>query len=384
MKEIDMLAIARTNGFRLGNAQDRQGGTGCTVLVFPDSAPCAVDVRGGGPASRESELLSPMAAASGIHAILLSGGSAFGLNASAGVMQYLEEQHIGFDTRICKVPLVVESCIYDLGCGDNVRPDAAMGYAACQAAETGDFREGCYGAGTGATVGKLCGPDYMMKSGLGAYAVQVGALQVGAVVSVNAVGDVLDEQGQILAGMRSRDGQGFADTRRVMLEEAGQTPTLFSQRAVGTTTNTTIGAVVTNGRFDKAQLKKIAALGSNGIVRAIRPVNTTADGDSLYAASVGSVSAELSLTGTIAAYVVEKAIRRAVLEAHQDPREFARQFCAAHPDAIVVANEVGAGVVPIAKEERLFRETVGRALCIVAQEAESVTRCVCGIGVRIK
>ena len=114
MKEIDMLAMARTNGFRLGNAQDRQGGTGCTVLVFPDSAPCAVDVRGGGPASRESELLSPMAAASGIHAILLSGGSAFGLNASAGVMQYLEEQHIGFDTRICKVPLVVESCIYDL------------------------------------------------------------------------------------------------------------------------------------------------------------------------------------------------------------------------------------------------------------------------------
>ena len=129
MKEIDMLAMARTNGFRLGNAQDRQGGTGCTVLVFPESAPCAVDVRGGGPASRESELLSPMAAASGIHAILLSGGSAFGLNASTGVMQYLEEQHIGFDTRICKVPLVVESCIYDLGCGDNVRPDAAMGYA---------------------------------------------------------------------------------------------------------------------------------------------------------------------------------------------------------------------------------------------------------------
>ena len=315
MKEIDMLAMVRANGFRLGNAQDRQGGTGCTVLVFPDSAPCAVDVRGGGPASRESELLSPMAAASGIHAILLSGGSAFGLNASTGVMQYLEEQHIGFDTRICKVPLVVESCIYDLGCGDNVRPDAAMGYAACQAAEKGDFREGCYGAGTGATVGKLCGPDYMMKSGLGAYAVQVGDLQVGAVVSVNAVGDVLDEQGQILAGMRSRDGQGFADTRRVMLEEAGQTPTLFSQRAVGTTTNTTIGAVVTNGRFDKAQLKKIAALGSNGIVRAIRPVNTTADGDSLYAASVGSVSAELSPTGTIAAYVVEKAIRRAVCQA---------------------------------------------------------------------
>ena len=315
MNEITLMEMAQAAQFRLGNAQNRTAGTGCTVLIFPKSAPCAVDVRGGGPASRESELLNPMAAASGIHAILLSGGSAFGLNASTGVMQYLEEKGIGFDTRVCKVPLVGESCIYDLGCGDNVRPDAAMGYNACVAAELNSFREGCYGVGTGATVGKLCGPDYMMKSGLGAYAVQVGELQVGAVVAVNAVGDVLNKDGTILAGMRSRDGQGFADTRRVMLEEYGKTPTLFSQRAVGTTTNTTIGAVITNGKFNKAQLKKIAALGSNGIVRTIRPVNTTADGDSLYAASVGTVSAELSLTGTIAAYVVEKAIRRAVTQA---------------------------------------------------------------------
>ncbi|MGN0948715.1 P1 family peptidase [uncultured Megasphaera sp.] len=315
MNEITLMEMAQASQFRLGNAQNREAGTGCTVLIFPKSAPCAVDVRGGGPASRESELLNPMAAASGIHAILLSGGSAFGLNASTGVMQYLEEKGIGFETRVCKVPLVVESCIYDLGCGDNVRPDAAMGYQACVSAEMNVFREGCYGAGTGATVGKLCGPDYMMKSGLGAYAVQVGELQVGAVVAVNAVGDVLKKDGTILAGMRSRDGQGFADTRRVMLEEYGKTPTLFSQRAVGTTTNTTIGAVITNGKFNKAQLKKIAALGSNGIVRTIRPVNTTADGDSLYAASVGNVSAELSLTGTIAAYVVEKAIRRAVTQA---------------------------------------------------------------------
>ena len=312
MKEI---AFTDIDGVRIGSAENSAAGTGCTVVICEAGAPCGVDIRGGGPASRETGLLDPTAAAEKIHAVLLSGGSAYGLDAAGGVMHYLEEHDIGFETRICKVPLVVASCIYDLGCGDNVRPDAAMGYAACQAAETGDFREGCYGAGTGATVGKLCGPDSMMKSGLGAYAVQVGDLQVGAVVAVNAVGDVLDEQGQILAGMRSRDGQGFADTRRVMLEEAGQTPTLFSQRAVGTTTNTTIGAVVTNGRFDKAQLKKIAALGSNGIVRAIRPVNTTADGDSLYAASVGSVSAELSLTGTIAAYVVEKAIRRAVCQA---------------------------------------------------------------------
>jgi L-aminopeptidase/D-esterase-like protein len=311
MKEIKLTDI---EGFRIGNAQNSEGGTGCTVVICPEGAPCGVDVRGGGPASRESELLNPTAAAAMIHAVLLSGGSAYGLDAAGGVMKYLEEHGIGFDTRICKVPLVAASCIYDLGCGDNVRPDAAMGYAACVAAENNDVQEGNHGAGTGASVGKLCGPQYMMKSGLGMYAVQCGDLQVGVVVVVNAVGDVLDEQNHIIAGMRTADNTGFADTRRVMLEEYGVRPTLFSQRGVGTT-NTTIGAVITNGKFNKSQLKKIAALASNGIVRSIRPVNTTADGDSLYALSVGDVSAELSTTGTIAAYVVEHAICRAVRNA---------------------------------------------------------------------
>ncbi len=308
MKEIHITDIA---GFQVGNAQNDEGGTGCTVLICPDGAPCGVDVRGGGPASRESELLQPTAAAEKIHAVLLSGGSAFGLNAATGVMTYLEEQGIGFPTRICKVPLVVASCIYDLGCGQNVRPDAAMGYAACVASEKNTMTEGNAGAGTGATVGKLCGPAGMMKSGIGAYAVQIGELQVGAIVVVNAVGDVLNEDNTILAGMRRTDGTGFVDTRRVMLEEYGQTETLFSKRAAGTT-NTTIGAVVTNGKFTKTQLKKIAALASNGIVRTVRPVNTTADGDSLYALSVGHAAAELSLTGTLAAYAVEHAVRRAV------------------------------------------------------------------------
>ena len=312
MKEITLQDIG---GFRIGSAQDERGGTGCTVLIFPDGAPCGVDVRGGGPASRETELLNPAAAAECIHAVLLSGGSAFGLNAAAGVMQYLEERHIGFETGICKVPLVVASCIYDLGCGANVHPDAAMGYAACVAAGTNDVQEGNYGAGTGATVGKLCGAAQMMKSGLGIYAVQVGDLQVGAVVAVNALGDVLGERNEIIAGMRTVDGTGFADTRRVMLEEYGTTATMFSGPPAGGTTNTTIGAVVTNGKFDKAHMKKIAALAGNGFVRTIRPVNTTADGDSLYALSVGDVEADVSTTGTIAAYVVEQAVRRAVLTA---------------------------------------------------------------------
>lgn len=308
---MNPIAITDIQGIRIGNAQDKDGGTGCTVIISPQGAPCGVDVRGGGPASRELELLNPAANADKIHAVLLSGGSAYGLDAAAGVMQYLEEHDIGFDTRICKVPLVVASCIYDLGCGKNARPDAQMGYEACMAAECQTFTEGCYGVGTGATVGKLCGPEYMMKSGVGAYAVQAGDLQVGAIVVVNAVGDVLGENNQIIAGMRKSDGKGFADSRRVMLEEYGQTDTLFSQRDAGTT-NTTLGIVVTNGKFDKAHMKKIAAMASNGLVRTIRPVNTTADGDSMYAMSVGKVHAEVSLTGTMAAYVVEHAVRRAV------------------------------------------------------------------------
>ncbi len=308
---MNPIAITDIQGIRIGNAQNKDGGTGCTVLISPQGSPCGVDVRGGGPASRELELLNPAANAERIHAILLSGGSAYGLDAATGVMKYLEEHDIGFDTRICKVPLVVASCIYDLGCGQNVRPDAQMGYEACVASEQQRFTEGCYGVGTGATVGKLCGPKYMMKSGVGAYAVQSGELQVGAVVVVNAVGDVLGENNQIIAGMRLADGNGFANSRQVMLEEYGQADTLFSQRDGGTT-NTTLGIVVTNGKFDKAHMKKIAAMASNGFVRTICPVNTTADGDSMYAMSVGEVHAEMSLTGTMAAYVVEHAVRRAV------------------------------------------------------------------------
>ncbi len=308
MQEIPLQQI---KGFQIGSAQDEAGGTGCTVLIFPDGAPCSVDIRGGGPASRETELLNPAAAAEQIHAILLSGGSAFGLNAAAGVMQYLEERNIGFDTAICKVPLVVASCIFDLGCGANVRPDAAMGYAACAASEENIVREGNYGVGTGATVGKLCGSSGMMKSGLGIYALQAGDLQIGAVIAVNALGDVLDEHNNIIAGMLNEDGKTFADTRRVMIEEYAVRDTLFCPRAAGTT-NTTIGAVITNGKFSKAQLKKIAALAGNGMVRAIRPVNTMADGDSLYAASVGNIKADISTAGTLAAYAVECAVRRAV------------------------------------------------------------------------
>ncbi|MDO4280883.1 MAG: P1 family peptidase [Peptococcaceae bacterium] len=306
MREI---ALQDISGFRIGSAENVDAATGCTIIICPTGAPCSVDIRGGGPASRETELLNPVAAAEFVHAVVLSGGSAYGLSSADGVMRYLEEHDIGLPVGDALVPLVVASCIFDLECGKNVRPDAAMGYAACVAAEKNlPLVEGNYGVGTGATVGKLLGEEWMMKAGLGTYALAVGDLQVGAVVAVNALGDVLDEEGKVLCGLRDPSGGGLADTRKLLLEKGEA----LAQIMQGAVTNTTIGAVITNGKFNKAQLKKIAALASNGMVRAVCPVNTTADGDAIYALSVGEVAADLDYTGVLAAYAVEQAIRRAV------------------------------------------------------------------------
>ena len=191
MREI---SITELQNLKIGQAENARAGTGCTVFLLGETgAPVGLDVRGGGPASRESELLKPTAAAQVIHAILLGGGSAFGLDAAGGVMRYLEERGIGFDVGVTKVPLVCQSDLFDLTVGDaHTRPDAAMAYQACVNAETGNYRDGNYGAGTGATVGKLLGMPHCMKSGIGSYAVQVGPLQVGAVVAVNALGDIYD------------------------------------------------------------------------------------------------------------------------------------------------------------------------------------------------
>lgn len=313
MKEIALQDIQ--GAFCLGSAENAMAGTGCTVILCPQGAPCAVDIRGGGPASRESTLLDPVAAADRIHAVLLSGGSAYGLDAAGGVMRYLEEKSIGLPVAGTIVPLVVAACIFDLSCGENVRPDADMGYAACVASENGKMlEEGNHGVGTGATVGKLLNGEGMMKAGLGTYAIQIGELQVGAIVAVNALGDVVDESGTILAGLLSEDGKQFADTRLQMFDHYEKIAPILAGLG-DAVSNTTIGAVITNGKFDKTQLKKIAALASNGLVRAIRPVNTTADGDSIFALSVGDLDCDINLAGTAAAYVLEQAIRRAVMKA---------------------------------------------------------------------
>ena len=305
MKEI---SIKDFRNIQIGQAENVQAGTGCTVfLLGREGASVGLDVRGGGPASRESELLKPLAAAQVIHAILLAGGSAFGLDAAGGVMRYLEERGIGVDVGATRVPLVCQSDLFDLTVADaHTRPDAAMAYEACVNAETGNYRDGNHGAGTGATVGKLLGMEHCMKSGIGSYAVQVGNLQVGAVVAVNAVGDVYDyENGRKIAGLLAADGKTFLDSELAAL----QAIEAQAEKFVG---NTTLGVILTNARLDKAHLCKIAGMAHDGYARAIRPVHTSMDGDSIYAVSLGDVPADMDVVGTLAARVMAKAIVRAV------------------------------------------------------------------------
>lgn len=304
---VKEIPISEIENVKIGHAQDYENATGCTVLLFENGAPAGIDVRGGGPASRETKLLDPVAANQGIHGILLSGGSAFGLDAAGGVMKYLEEKNIGFPVGMTVVPIVCASCLFDLELVNHkVRPDAAMAYEACLDAGKKRSDSGNIGAGTGATVGKFKGPEYMMKAGLGCYAVQVGDLKVGAVVAVNAVGDVFDmDSGKKLAGLLNETKDGFLNTEEEIYKAYAGLKNLF-------TGNTTIGVIVTNGKFDKVQMQKIASMAHNGYARTIRPVHTSADGDSIYAASVGNVTADPDVTGTLASMVMARAVNRAV------------------------------------------------------------------------
>lgn len=212
------ISISKIKGVQIGQAENAAAGTGCTVFLARNGMKAGLDVRGGGPASRESELLKPMAAAQEIHGIVLAGGSAFGLGAADGVMKYLEEKGIGFDVGVTRVPLVCQSDLFDLTVGDPfTRPDGAMGYEACKNAEKGNYRDGNFGAGCGATVGKFAGMDFCMKSGIGSYAVEIGALQVGAVVAVNALGDIYDwKTGRKIAGLLSEDKKSFRQTEELL------------------------------------------------------------------------------------------------------------------------------------------------------------------------
>lgn len=305
MKQIPISAI---QGFRIGHAQDAEHATGCTAILCEQGAWAGVDVRGGSPASRETELLRPVNTVQQIHCVMLSGGSAFGLEAGDGAMQFLAERDVGFETGFGKVPIVCGASLFDLELVSNqVRPDKAMGYAACAAACGGqEPGEGNIGAGTGATVGKFHGPERMMKSGLGIYAAQVGAVQCGAVVAVNALGDVIDyDDKHILAGLLTEDG-ALADTTAVMYDEIERNRALWGG-------NTTIGCVITNAKLDKCQCNKLASIAHNGFAQAIRPVHSTADGDTIFLMTTGEVEVGVDAVGALITECMGRAINRAAL-----------------------------------------------------------------------
>jgi len=306
---VKEISIKEIEGFHLGNAEYEKAGTGCTVILPVEKTLCGVDVRGGAPASRESALLNPLAANDGVHAVMLTGGSAYGLDAACGIMKYLEAKGIGFPVGGgTVVPIVCASSILDLGCGSSeIRPDEALGMQACLNAEYDLYEDGCHGAGTGATCGKFYGPDAMMKSGIGSAAFQIGELKVGAVVTVNCAGDVFDYQtGKKIAGACDWQQHSWMSCEEAMYAA-------MTNIAMGA--NTTIGAVITNASFNKTELTKIAGMAHDGMARSINPVHTMYDGDSLYALGTGKVKADINLVGTLAAKAVSQAIINAVTSA---------------------------------------------------------------------
>jgi len=304
MKEIKFSDI---DGIRVGHAQNLEAATGCTVVICEEGANAGVDVRGGAPGTRETDLLDPVNLVEKIHAVMLAGGSAFGLDAASGIMEYLEKNDIGFDVQVTKVPIVCGAVLFDLTAGDHrIRPNKEMGYEACINSEKEQCLEGSIGAGTGATVGKLLGNEYAMKGGLGSYALGVGDLKVGALVAVNCLGDVVDPSNKrIIAGLLNEDKKTFRNTEQEMLKQYNNKKNLFCG-------NTTIGVIATNAKFNKAQANKIASMAHNGYARTMRPAHSMFDGDTIFTMATGKVEADVNSVGLLAARVMEKAVLRAV------------------------------------------------------------------------
>ena len=303
--------ITAVPGIRVGHAQDEEALTGCTVILCEAGAVGGVDQRGGAPGTRETDLLRPMHRVEQVHGVLLTGGSAFGLEAAGGVMRYLEERGIGFDVGVARVPIVPAAVIFDLAIGRaDVRPDAVMAYQACLNATTDPVIEGSVGAGTGATVGKILGMQNATKSGLGSVCVEIAdGLLVGAIAVVNALGDVIDPHtGEIIAGARS--DEGFADTLKVMQS--------FQASSPASSSNTVIGVVATNAKLSKEEANKVAQMAHDGLARAVRPAHTMYDGDTIFALSTGERSADVNLIGAFAAEMLAEAIVRAVTAARRE------------------------------------------------------------------
>jgi L-aminopeptidase/D-esterase-like protein len=313
--------ITDIEGIFIGHETDEKALTGCTVIFCKEGVIGGVDQRGGAPGTRETDLLRPMHMVEKVHAILLAGGSAYGLSAAAGVMKYLEENEIGFNAGVARVPIVPAAILFDLGIGDSsIRPDEEMGYQAAKNASSEPPAEGNVGAGTGCTVGKILGPGQAMKSGIGTASLEIGGgVIVGAIVAVNAFGDIIDPHTQkIIAGARAKQvgpfklgtEAYFANTLEVMRTLAGRTIISFASR-----TNTVIGVIATNAKLDKNQTNKIAQMAHNGLARTIRPTHTMFDGDTIFALSTGKKKVDVNIVGAFAAEVMEQAVLRAVKSA---------------------------------------------------------------------
>jgi L-aminopeptidase/D-esterase-like protein len=308
-------SITDVPGIKVGHAQDDAALTGCTVILCEQGAVGGVDQRGGAPGTRETDLLRPMHLVQRVHAVLLAGGSAFGLAAADGVVRWLEEQGHGFDVGVARVPIVPAAVLFDLDIGRaDVHPTPGMGYAACQVADDGPVAEGCAGAGAGARVGTINGISRATKGGLGTASVDLGGgLVVGALFVANCFGDVVDPAGHIVAGARRAHGEDFVDTLRALGGKAGQPRQ--SIQPFGGTGNTVIGVVATNAALSKEGANKVAQMAQDGLARAVRPAHTMVDGDTIFSLSVGDKVADVTLVGAYAAEVTAQAILRAVLAA---------------------------------------------------------------------
>ncbi len=302
--------LTEVPGLKVGHFTEERRPTGCTAILTEDGAVCGVDVRGGAPGTRETDLLDPVNTVQEVHAVVLSGGSAFGLDAATGVVRFLEERGVGFAVGAAKVPIVPAAILFDLGVGDwTIRPDADAGYQAARAATAGPVPEGSVGAGAGATVGKVLGGERAMKGGLGTAAARLpGGGTVAALVAVNAFGDVIDpDTGRTVAGVRGDDGKELVGAMNVLLSGQGVD-------ASGKGENTSVGVVGTDVTLTQAEATKVAQMAHDGLARVIRPVHTPWDGDTLFALSTGKVEVPQPalLVGAVAAEVVAQAVRRAV------------------------------------------------------------------------
>jgi L-aminopeptidase/D-esterase-like protein len=315
VRAADHGGLTAVEGVAVGHHTLTARPTGCTVVLVEGGAVAGVDVRGGAPGTKETDLLDPVNSVQQVHAIALAGGSAFGLDTATGVMRYLEERNVGYDVKVARVPIVPAAILIDLWVGDNpkVRPDAECGYAAAKAASSGPVPEGSIGAGAGATVGKMGGNARAMKGGLATAAIRLpSGLVVAALVAVNAAGDVIDPATQrVVAGMRTEDGKALADARRLLRSGAFD----LAQPRPGE--NTTIGVVATNATLTKAQATKVAQMAHDGFARAIVPAHTPGDGDTIFALATGKRTGEanVSLIGALAAEAIADAVVRAARQA---------------------------------------------------------------------